>query len=86
MKLVIDIDENEYIGIKSFPKGNTLYPLTLHLYDAVRNGTPLPSGDLISRQAVIEKAYDMSEIDGEHFTELCMVVDVEDIQKLPSVN
>lgn len=43
-------------------------------------------GDLISRQAVFEMAYDMSEIDGEHFTEPCMVVDVEDINKLPSVN
>lgn len=41
--------------------------------------------DLISRQAVIDLAYDMSEIDGEHFTESCMVVDVADIQKLSSV-
>lgn len=38
--------------------------------------------DLISRQAVLEMAYDMSEIDGEHFTEPHMVVDVADIQKL----
>ena len=44
MKLVIEINENEYIGIKSFPNGNTSYPWTLHLYDAVRNGTPLPKG------------------------------------------
>ena len=51
MKLVIEIDENEYIGIKSFPNSNTSYPWTLHLYDAVRNGTPLPKGhgDLIDR-------------------------------------
>ena len=42
--------------------------------------------ELIDRQAVLEMAYDMSEIDGEHFTEPCMVVDVEDIQKLSSVN
>lgn len=41
--------------------------------------------DAISRQAVLDLAYDMSEIDGEHFTEPYMVVDVEDIQKLPSV-
>ena len=41
--------------------------------------------DLINRQAVLEMAYDMSEIDGEHFTEPCMVVDVEDIQKLSPV-
>ena len=44
-----------------------------------------PCEDAVSRQAVLEKAYDMSEIDGEHFTEPCMVVDVEDIQRLPSV-
>lgn len=41
------------------------------------------STDAVSRQAVLEMAYDMSEIDGEHFTEPWMVVDVEDIQKLP---
>lgn len=44
-----------------------------------------PCEDAISRQAVLGLAYDMSEIDGEHFTEPCMVVDVEDIQKLPPV-
>lgn len=30
-------------------------------------------------------AYDMSEIDGEHFTEPYMVVDIEDIQKLSPI-
>lgn len=45
-----------------------------------------PCDDAVSRQAVLEMAYDMSEIDGEHFTEPCMVVDVEDIQNLPSVS
>ena len=44
-----------------------------------------PCEDAISRQAVIELAYDMSEIDGEHFAEPCMVVDLEDIRHLPSV-
>lgn len=44
-----------------------------------------PCSDAVSRQAVIEMAYDMSEIDGEHFNEPCMVVDVKDIQKLPPV-
>ena len=44
-----------------------------------------PCEDAISRQAVLEMAYDMSEIDGEHFTEPHMVVDVEDIQRLPFV-
>lgn len=41
MKLIIDIPENEYIGIKSFPNANTSYPWTIHLYDAVKNGIPL---------------------------------------------
>lgn len=45
-----------------------------------------PSGDFISKQVVLEMAYDISEIDGEHFTEPCMVVDVEDIKNLPPVN
>ena len=44
-----------------------------------------PCEDCISRQAVLEMAYDMSEIDGEHFTEPYMVVDVADIRKLSSV-
>ena len=44
-----------------------------------------PCEDAISRQAVLDMAYDMSEIDGEHFTEPCMVVEVEDIEKLPPV-
>lgn len=41
MKLIIDINENEYLGIKSFPDSTTSYPWTLHLYEAVRNGTQL---------------------------------------------
>lgn len=44
-----------------------------------------PCEDAISRQAVLEMAYDMSVIDGEHYTEPCMVVDIEDIQKLQPV-
>ena len=40
--------------------------------------------DLISRQAVLDLAYDMSEIDGEHFTDSHMVVDIDDVQKLLS--
>ena len=54
-----------------------------HNYILCEKGT---EGDAISRQAVLDLAYDMSEIDGEHFTEPCRVVDVADIQKLSSVN
>ena len=44
MQIVIDINENEYLGIKKYPNNITSYPVTIHLYDAVRNGTPLPKG------------------------------------------
>ena len=44
-----------------------------------------PCDDAISRRAVLEMAYDMSAIDGEHFTGRYLVVDAEDIQKLLSV-
>ena len=41
MQIVIDIDDNEYLGIKNYPDDITSYPVTIHLYKAVRNGTPL---------------------------------------------
>lgn len=44
-----------------------------------------PCENCISRQAVLGLAYDMSEIDGEHFTEPYMVVNIEDVQKLSPV-
>ncbi len=43
MKLIIDINDNEYIGIKEYPDNVTSYPVTIHLYDAVKNGIPLPT-------------------------------------------
>lgn len=99
-KIVIEIADDDYNRINSYPDGTTFYPITARLYKAVKDGTPLAEWlndykrfleqktceDDISRQAVLEMAYDMSEIDGEHFTKPWMVVDVEDIQKLPSVN
>lgn len=44
MQIVIEINDNEYEGIKGYPDNITSYPVTIHLYDAVRNGTPLPKG------------------------------------------
>lgn len=40
-KIVIELDNNEYIRIKECPNNITSYPVTIHLYDAVRNGIPL---------------------------------------------
>ena len=44
MQIVIDIPERDYKYIKKLEKGITDYGVTLHLYDAVRTGTPLPKG------------------------------------------
>ena len=44
MQIVIDMNDNEYWGIKEYPDNITSYPVTIHLYEAVRNGTPLPKG------------------------------------------
>lgn len=42
MKIVIKISEEDYKLIKSYGKDSTNYRITLNLYDAVKNGTPLP--------------------------------------------
>ena len=44
MQIVININENEYLSIKEYPNNVISYPVTIHLYDAVRNGTPLSKG------------------------------------------
>ena len=58
MKLVIDINDNEYMGIKKYPNNITSYPVTIHIYDAIRNGILLPEhyGDLIDREAIKKRA------------------------------
>lgn len=54
MQIVIDINDNEYMGIMEYPNNITSYPVTIHLYDAVRNGTPLPKehGRLIDEEKI----------------------------------
>lgn len=41
MKLIIDINDNEYMRIKEYPNNITSYPVTIHIYDAIRKGIPL---------------------------------------------
>lgn len=52
MRIVIEINDNEYMGIMEYPNNITSYPVTIHLYDAIKNGIPLPKGhgDLIDRE------------------------------------
>ena len=60
MQIVIDINENEYLSIKNYPDNITSYPVTIHLYEAVRNGTPLPGhhGRLIDADAFVKYCAD----------------------------
>ena len=41
MQLMIEIDNEHYERIMRFEEGVTVYPTTLALYEAVKNGTPL---------------------------------------------
>lgn len=51
MKLIIDVPEEEYKAIKDYPN---VYNSELH--KAIANGTPYnPSGDLISREALLDQ-------------------------------
>ena len=55
MQILIDINDNEYLGIKNYPDNITSYPVTIHLYEAVRNGTPIPkgTGGLIAKSEIL---------------------------------
>ena len=80
-----DRNASDPVAIECFECADEHRQLAEWLKDYKRLLELKPCDDAISRQAVLDLAYDMSEIDGEHFTESQMVVDVEDIQKLPSV-
>ena len=41
MQIVIEIDKEHHERIMRFEDGVTVYPTTLALYEAVKNGTPL---------------------------------------------
>lgn len=56
MEIVIKIREEHYKLIKKYGKGSTNYRISLNLYDAVKNGVPLPKnhGRLIDADALID--------------------------------
>jgi hypothetical protein len=41
MQIVIDIVDDDYNRINSYPDGTTFYPITARLYKAVKDGAPL---------------------------------------------
>lgn len=67
MKIVIEISEEDYKLIKSYGKGSTNYRISLNLYDAVKNGVPLPKhhGDLIDRRELKKEVYTTTEWNGD---------------------
>ena len=44
MQIVIELSELDYKWITLRKGDETLYPLTLTVYDAIKNGTPLKTG------------------------------------------
>lgn len=44
MQIVIEIDNEHYERIMRLEEGVTVYPTTLALYEAVKDGTPLTKG------------------------------------------
>lgn len=76
IEVVIKMEKNEYLGIKSFPNNVTSYPVTIHLYDAIKNGTPLPKGHgrLIDADA-LKHTYD--DRLGDDFTAFHFLEDID---------
>ena len=55
MQIVIELSDLDYKWITLRKGDETLYPLTLTVYEAIKNGTPLPPHDrLIDKADVIE--------------------------------
>lgn len=72
MQIMIDIAEKDYQNIKKHPDTITSYLTTVYLYDAVREGIPLPKGhgDLIDRQELLKstlcKTFGLRSVDIEN--------------------
>ena len=85
MKLIIDINDNEYMGIKGYPNNITSYPVTIHIYDAIRNGTQLEE-ELEQIKAEIKDVSKTLRFIN-HTTMVCdedtkLFVSMEDIEKM----
>ena len=55
MKLIVEIPADDYEYIKRLNAGYTDYRTTLKLYDAVRNGKPIPLGYTIGLAGGFDK-------------------------------
>lgn len=58
MKLIVEIPADDYEYIKRLNAGYTDYRTTLKLYDAVRNGNPIPLGYTIGLAGSFDRTLD----------------------------
>ena len=65
--IVIKISEDDYWWIKQASKGTTSYPITLRMYEAIKNSKELPKGygDLVDINELEECKEIMRTISGE---------------------
>lgn len=57
MQIVIELSELDYKWITLRKGDETLYPLTLTIYEAIKNGKPLEQEPLEVEAAQLQKAY-----------------------------
>lgn len=79
MKIVIEIDNEHYERIMRLEEDVTVYPTTLALYEAVKNGTPLPKGhgDLISKEQAIDLV-EFYQLNPQHFDFVNLIDEIKD--------
>lgn len=86
MTLVVKIDNEHYERIMRIEEGVTVYPTTLALYEAVKNGTPLPKGhgrlidvnDLLDDINLEDNDYNRDINTGE-------IITLENIDRIPTI-
>ena len=73
MRVVIDIDADDYAYIKVLNDGITDYHTTVKLYRAIRAGDVIPddTGDLIDKDQFFE---DFPELDVEPYMDVSVIV------------
>lgn len=81
MKIVIEIGNEHYERIMRFEEDVTVYPTTLALYEAVKNGTPLPEhhGRLIDADELRKNSFYVKK------EELISVISVNDLIIAPTI-
>ena len=62
MQIVIELSELDYKWITLRKGDETLYPLTLTVYDAIKNGTPVKSGHWIKETEHVDQCSECGQM------------------------